>query len=383
MKRSFVLVAFLIGVLVVTGILFSLLGCHSSDSKEIVIGAIGPLTGDGAIWGIPMKNGIDLAATEINAAGGIKGKKLRVVWEDDQCLPEKGTSAYKRLRDAYGIKYLVGVNCSSVALAIVPQLKSDGVLFVSAGASNPKLSGSSPYFFRTYPSDLFEGGEMARVAWKLGYKNVAIIYGTHQYGIGLKDSFTQEITRLGGTVKITEGFSQGAKDFRTQLTKVAKMKPDAIYLPNYPDEIGRCLKQASELRIKVQFLGNSGVQEKEVLKIAGSAAEGVIYTYAGVNIDNPSSALAAFIKKYKEGFNQSIGIISPNGYDALKIVALGIETAGDNVQAIAAFFRKRLDYEGPTGRIRFDAGGDIAPQYLIMTVRNGEFRKFDTSAAKF
>jgi branched-chain amino acid transport system substrate-binding protein len=357
-------------------ILVNLLGC--SKESSITILAMGPLTGDGAIWGRPMKDGIDLAVEDINRSGGVEGRGVKVIWEDDKCDASTGLTAFQNEVARSDVSFLVGVNCSSVALALIPEIQRRKIVFISAGASNPTLSGCSKYFFRNYPSDLFEATTMANVAYsRLKLRRIAVLYGNHQYGVGLFESFKKEFLMLGGQICDAETFSQGADDYRSQLVRISKSKPEAIYIPNYPDEIGKILKQARELGITTQFLGNSGVNEREVLKIAGNAANGVIYTYAGLDISaNSDPVFQSFLKEYRTRFNEDPGIISPNGYDAIMMLCEAIRSCGQDPDKVVEQLRAMRGYHGVSGIITFDKNGDVEPKYRLMVVKNQRFDNY-------
>lgn len=163
------------------------LGCQSAP-KEVRVGSILPLTGDAAVWGLSLKEGQDLALAEINAAGGVKGTPVKLLYEDDKATPADGVAALQKLIATEKVKAVVGVANSSVALAMMPIVNEKKIVFVSGGASSPKLTGSSPYFFRTWTSDVQEAFGMAQYAVKQkGYKKVALLYINNEYGIGLKD----------------------------------------------------------------------------------------------------------------------------------------------------------------------------------------------------
>jgi len=261
----------------VAGIVILTVATRSTE-KFIKIGAILPLSGDGAKYGEEAQRGIELAVTETNAAGGISGKKVVIVYEDDQGLAKNAVSALKKLASVDKVPVVIGPMYSSTALASAPVAETEKIVLFSPSASSPEYTKAGDYAFRNWPSDIYEGGEMARFAYKkLGLRRVGILTVSLDYGIGLTNVFKNTFEKLGGQVPVQEQYVQGATDFRTQLTKLKGTNLDAVYLPGYYNEIGLILKQARELDLQVKFLSCVGFDNPKALEIAGDAAEGVIF----------------------------------------------------------------------------------------------------------
>lgn len=352
-------------------------GCVKKEEHTIKIGVTLPLTGDAAIWGQSQKDGYDLALSQINAKGGINGKKIVLIYEDDRGLPKDGVAALQKLINVDKIRLLTGVANSSVALAYIPIINEHKILFISSGASSPKLTGASKYFFRTWPSDIAEALAMAKYAHgELKLNRIAILYINNDYGIGLSEPFKSTFESLGGKIVSSENLEQGATDFRTQLSKIKVGNPEAIYLAGNPVEMGRAIRQMRELGIRNQILSISTLNDKEVFKIAGvNAIEGTIITDASFDPQSNDPAAQKFMRNFKAQFNHEPGILANTAYDALMILAHAIEQVSTDPDKLAPYLHSMKDYEGVSGKISFSEGGDVNRPIRIAVAKHGIFEK--------
>lgn len=273
------LVLAIFSILIASLMVFSF-GCAKKEEKEIKIGAILPLTGDAAEWGSNTKNGIDLAVEKINNSGGINGRKIKILYEDTQGTPQNGAAAIQKLINVEKVQAVIDDSMSSVTLAMAPIAEKNKVVLLSTGATAPKISEAGDYIFRIWNSDDLEGKISANFVYnELKFKNAAIFYINNDYGKGLESVFKKEFERLSGKILISDNFGQSDTDFKTQLTKIKNLKPDAIYLVGYPKEISLILKQSAELKINSKIIGTVTFEDPNIIKLAGHAAEGVIYPY--------------------------------------------------------------------------------------------------------
>lgn len=361
-------------LIVVLGLLIVFpLGCSKKTSKEVRIGVILPLTGSAAVWGENAKMGIEIALDEINSSGGIKGKKIRLIYEDSQSLPSNAVSALQKLISTDKVSVVIGDITSSSVLAMAPIAEKKHVVLLSPGASNPDISKAGDYIFRNWQSDALEGSVDAHFAYeKLGYHKAATLCVNNAYGTGLKDVFEDVFQKLGGKIVISESFQQGETDMRSQIKKVAEANPDLIYMPGYPPEMAIVLRQAKEMGIKIQFLSVQAFDDPKILEIAGRAAEGVIFSVPKPpDISNP--VVSNFIKKYKERFNKEPGVCSDTGYDALKIVCWAISQATEvSGPAIQVQLLKLKDFPGAAGATTFDSNGDVVRDFIFKRIESGK-----------
>lgn len=227
----------------------------SSQPETYKVGYIAPFTGDGAHYGETVKSGADLAVEDINAAGGINGKKMQLLYEDDQLQPNLGLNALNKLIDKDKCPIIIGAFSSGVTLAIAPVAEKRQVVLLSPTATNDKIKDAGDYIFRVCPSDAVQGAVHARLAHdRLKAKRVAILFENSGYGFGLYQMFKQTFQSLGGTIVAEEGFEEGATDLRTQLTKIRQANPDLVFLPSHYPTGAQALRQAKELNIKVTFM---------------------------------------------------------------------------------------------------------------------------------
>jgi branched-chain amino acid transport system substrate-binding protein len=346
-----------------------------AEQGTIKIGVSLPLTGDAAVWGKSQKDGYDLASEQINARGGINGRKVDLIYGDDQGLPKDGVSVLRKLIDVDKIQALTGVVNSSVALAYIPIIDQQKLIFISSGASSPKLTGASKDFFRTWPSDIAEALAMAKYATeKMNLKTVSCLYINNDYGIGLSEPFIKRFTELGGKILGKELFEQNATDLRAQLTKIKDQHPDAIYLAGNPREMARAITQARELGLTTQFLSISTLNDKEVFSTVKSGdIEGTVITDASFDPNSDWPEAKAFMQDFRAKFSKEPGILANTAYDALMILAKGIEKAGTNADALSQYLHSMKAYRGVAGAIDFTEGGDVNRPIRISAAKNGKF----------
>jgi len=364
-----------IGIIVVVALAIVLIVTQTKkEPGEIKIGAILPLTGDAAKWGETSKKGIDLAVEEINKAAGLKGRKVKVIYEDDQGSVKASTDAMTKLAAVDKVPLVIGTLFSSATLAIAPIAEKNKVVLLSPASTAPKITEAGNYIFRNCASDLLEGKEMAQFArenLKLG--KIAVIYINNDYGVGLKDVFEAEFRNLGGMIAAFESFEQGGTDFRTQLTKIKAGKSEAIYMPGYPPEMARILRQARELGITTQFLSIVIFEDPTILEIAGDAAEGAIFSSRVYDPKSGETVVCNFVEAYKAKYESAPDIYAGLAYDAMRIVALAIERGGVKSDGIKNALYGIKDFPGVTGTTTFDENGDVIKPIKMKALKSGKF----------
>ena len=344
------------------------------ESEEIKIGAILPLTGEAAKYGESSKRGIDLAVEEINSQGGIKRKKLVVIYEDDKADPKEGVSSIQKLITMNKVPAIVGAMASSVTLAIAPIAEEYHTVLLSPASSAPKITYAGDYIFRNCYSDLYEGTKIAEYIYnETRYRKIAIIHINNDYGIGLRAAFRDKFTEVGGKVIATETYDFGATDFRTQISKIKTVSPEAVYIVGY-SEMGRLFVQAKELGLEVPFFSSIMFEDPDILKVAGKVAEGVIYTFPSYDPDSQENQIVNFVRKFERKYGQKPDGFAANSYDALEILALAIEKGGEKSEQIKNELYSIKDYPGVTGKTSFDSNGDVIKPIGIKKIEKGEFR---------
>jgi len=343
----------------------------------VVIGSLLPLTGDGAAYGVEIRNGIDLAVDKINTTGGLQGRKLSVSYEDTKGDPTTAVSAIQSLLARQRVPTIIGDSFSGSTLALIPVIERERVVLLSPTASSPKLTGASAFFFRNWPSDSIEATVMAAVATsRLGRKSFGVLYSNSEYGVGLKNAFVKKVRYLGGTVIGEEAFREKDTDFRTQLQNLNAKKPDAIYLTGYYQEFALILKQAKELGVRAQFLSYGTFHEPQVLSLSRGAAEGVVFVQPFYDPDSPEPIVAEFVAAFKKKYQTAPGLYAAHGYDAGLLLGEAMRTAANTPTAerIRDALLAIKDFPGVTGSTTFDSKGDVKKPSRIMTVRDGKFQ---------
>jgi branched-chain amino acid transport system substrate-binding protein len=368
-------------MLVLGLVVFSLgmLGCAKNENEqEIKIGAVLPLTGGAGKYGEDAKLGLELAVKEKNSEGGINGKSIKVIFEDDQSNPQQTISAFKKLTTVHGVPVIVGAMTSSSALAVAPIAEQNRVVLFSPSASTPELSGAGDFIFRNELSDAYGGVAQAEQSWnKLGIKKVAIVYINNDYGIGVKNAFLSTFRKLGGQIVATESFEPDAQDFRTQLTRIKQKSPEAIFIVAYKESI-LILRQIKELGLKVKILSTPVFEDREVIEKAGETAEDVIYVYyGGFSPQSGNEHIKKFVEDFRRKYIRDPGYYSALAYDAMNIVLLAIEREGIKSEDIKNGLYQIRNFPGITGTTTFDANGDVTKPVILKTVKNGQFVEWE------
>ncbi len=338
-------------------------------NESVKIGVILPLTGGAAIYGLSAKEGIDLALGELN------NNQIELIFEDSQCNPEKAVSAARKLIDVNGIKVIIGHICSSAALAVAPITEANKVILFSPGASSPDLTYAGDYVFRNRQDISGEVSETAKIVKDFGISNIGIIYVNNDYGIASRNIFKEKFTELGGKILIEESYQQESVDFRTQLTKIKEVNPEAIFLVGLINESAIIVKQSHELGVQSQFFSTIGIEGKELIEIAGPAAEGIIYTAPFFDVNSNESTVKEFVDNFKTMYQKDpTYVFAANGYDALKILDLVINQCGKiDSDCIRDELYKIENFKGASGITTFNEYGDVTKPVMVKTIKNGEF----------
>ena len=369
-KKTWIAVAIVAIIAIVVVIVWS---TTERQPNTITIGAILPLSGSAAPYGQNAKRGIDLAISEINSNGGINGMRVAVLYEDSKTEPKEAVSALQKLFNSNGVRYVIGDINSTGLLAMAPVAEKNKILLLSPGASNPKISDAGDYIFRNWHSDALEGQVDAECAFKaLRWRTAAVLYVNAAYGAGLAETFKQEFGRLGGKIVAYEAYPQDATNMREQISKILASKPEGLYLPGWPKEMSVALKQLKELGSIIPIISVQGFDDPSILKLAGSAAEGVVFSVPK-NPDPNDPTVKSFNERYKRRYGEDPGVCSAAGYDALRIYAHAIAKAGNNPEKVQAVMADLKDFRGADGPITFDEHGDLLKPFAFEEVRDGRF----------
>jgi len=319
-----------------------------------------------------MKKGIDLAYAQLPKE---EQNRYKLMFEDDAYDPKTSVSAANKLISVDGVKFIIGGAGSTTAEPITKICENNKVVLLSPFATAPSLTDAGPYFFRIWPSDNYDGQIMADAAFKkLGLRRVAILYVNAPYGKGITDVFTSRFRALGGSVVAAEAYPAAGTDFRAQLTKIQSSRPDAIFIPGYVKEVTRLIRQARELGIKTRFLGVNSMYDPNFLKIAGSAAEGAVFTAATYDPKSKDPKIVAFVKDFRKANGADPDLFAALGYDALEVTIQAFKrTQSQKGLSVCDALAQTSRYLGPSGEITFDKNGDVQKPLRLMQVKNGRF----------
>jgi len=367
MKSFFKTLAFTL--LILTGFL-----AHSFAADTIKLGVAGAHSGDLASYGIPSVNAAKLVVKKINEKGGILGKKVELLVEDDVCKPEvAGNTATKLVSD--GVNVVLGHICSGATKSAMGIYKDAGIIAMSPSATNPALtlSGEYPNFLRTIAHDAVQAQLQVKFATKvLKVKKIAILHDKGDYGKGQAELAKKYFTEAGVEVALFEGVTPGAVDYSAIVMKVRRVKPDLVVWGGYHPEASKIVTLMRKKKMKNLFMGGDGVKDDTFIKVAGKYAEGV---YATGPMDISGNALAIAAKKeHQETFKTDPGAFFDAAYAAALALLNGIEKAGSTDYDAVMKALKSEYVETPLGKISFDEKGDATGiGFSVYRVKDGTF----------
>lgn len=354
-----------------TFILFAiifLMGCNQNKKDNINLGVILPLTGNAAIYGKDLKNGIDLAFEQSDLKDNIS-----LIYEDDAGDTKTGVNAINSLINK-NVDIVIGGIMSSVASAILPIINSKKILLLSPKATSLSLSKPNDYFFRIWPSDAYDGNIMANFLFdSLKLRKVAVFYVNLDYGVGIKEIFENRFRELGGKIVYSEGYDNDRSDFRTSILKIKESKPDAIFLPAYFKEAVLILKQMNEIGCNFVILGTSGFYELDVKNAAAALAEKCYFTYPLFSPTSNNKNVIEFVEKFKTKYGETPNAFSAHGYDSFKTLELAIKYLQNNNKPITSagikeYFENIKVINGVTGEFHFDINGDVVKDLKVLNL---------------
>ncbi len=361
--------------LLIAAVVFFPIACRRGGGNEILVGEYGSLTGTTATFGQSTNNAIQMAFDEINAAGGLLGKKVRVAVEDDQSKPEEAATAVTKLINQNHVVAMLGEVSSSRSLAAAPICQANGIPMISPSSTNPRVTQVGDYIFRVCFTDPFQAEVGARIAWEiLKVKKVAILSDVrNDYSVGLQTFFRQHFKGFGGAVVAEQSYSEGDSDFRAQLTQIKSANPEAIYVPGYYTEVATIARQARELGIAVPLIGGDGWDAPRLWEIGGEALNGCYFSNH-YSVDDPSPAVQKFVADFKKRYNQTPDALAALGYDAARILADAMKRAGaSNGDKVRDALSATKDFQGVTGTITINKERNAVKPAVVLKIENGKF----------
>lgn len=355
--------------------------CKGGSGNTILVGEFASLTGKEATFGISSHEGTMLAIEELNAAGGLLGKKFELKTEDDQSKAGEPANVVNKLISKDGVIAVLGEVASSRSLEAAPICQQNKIPMISPASTNPKVTETGNFIFRVCFIDPFQGTVMANFATKtLKAKKVAVFTDVKSdYSKGLAKFFKEGFTKAGGTIAGELDFNGGDKDFKAQLTAIKSAAPDAVFVPGYYTDVALICIQAKQLGLEVPLFGGDGWESETLLQIGKEAVEGHYFSthYAA---DAASPKVTSFVAAYKKRFNGKVpDAMAALGYDSAMILADAIKRAdstdGDKIRAALATTK---DYDAVTGKITINEKRDAVKSAVILQVKGGAFKFLET-----
>jgi len=350
---------------------------------EIVVGYYGDLTGRTASFGTSTRNGVEMAVDEINKAGGVMGRKVRVIVEDDQGEPNKAATVVSKLVNQDKVQAVLGEVASSNSLAAAPKAQEAGVPMISPSSTNPRVTEMGDFIFRVCFIDPFQGTVMADFAWKtLKARKVAIFTDVKSdYSKGLAQFFKERFTKNGGTIPAELDYNGGDKDFKAQLTSIKAANPDGVFIPGYYTDVALICIQARQIGLNVPLFGGDGWESEDLVKIGKEAVEGTYFS-THYHPDVGTELSRKFVDNYKKRYSgKTPDALAAMGYDSAAVLIDAMKRAGSTEgQKVRDAIAATKDFQGVTGKILINEKRDAVKSAVILQVKDGKYKYLETIA---
>jgi branched-chain amino acid transport system substrate-binding protein len=347
---------------------------NERDRTPIKLGFFGDLSGQTFNFGQSAKNGVLMAADQINQAGGINGRPIDVVIEDDRGSPERAAELTGKLITQDQVVSIIAAGTSGNSRAAAPKAQAARIPMISPSSTDPAVTQVGDYIFRACFVDAFQGEVMARFAAQtLGAKTAAILFDFNSpYGRGLTDFFELSFAKLGGRIVTKQSYTQGDVEFKGQLSTIQANEPDVIYIPGYYGDVALIAKQARSIGLKQPLLGGDGWDAPELWPLAGDSLN-TSYISTHYSVNDPSPAIQTFVQEYKQRY----GNLAPDAhaalaYDATRVLVNAIEKAGSTEgPRIRSALAETKGFAGVTGVISMDADRNAVKPAVVLKLEDG------------
>lgn len=356
-------------------------GCKKKTGNEILIGEYASMTGSTAVFGQSSHEGLMLAIEQANEAGGVLGKKIRVLSEDDRSKSEDAANCVQQLISRDNVVAIVGEVASKRSLTGGGICQRFKIPMLSPASTNPEVTQVGDYIFRVCFTDDFQGPVAAKFAFNKKWTKVAILTDVaNDYSKGLTKTFKETYGQLfkdSGQIVAEETYREGDKDFKSQLKKIKAAGAEAIYLPGYYTDVALVLRQAREdCDLKAPFFGGDGWDSPVTLEV-GAVADGCFFTNH-YSPDDPRPEVQDFIKAYRARYNKTPDAMAILGYDAGRVLVDAIKRAGKaEPAAIRDALAATKDFPGASGTITIDENRNARKPIVILEIQGGKTRMVD------
>lgn len=359
------------------------LGCQKKKSPisgegPIRVGEVLPKTGADAAAGMAIHRGVELRIKEVNAAGGLQGRRVEVISLDDRGKAEESAVAATKLSTQDQVLAVIGTLSSSGSLAMAPILQYHKIPMIAPTATHPALTGVGDFIFRVCFTDPYQGQILAKFALeRLKSQRAAVLYDIKSdYSVGLSQVFMSEFKKLGGQIVGIQTYAQGDLDFKSQLTYLRAKQPDLIFLPNYYTDSSMIARQLRELKIETPLLGGDAWDSPKLLEIGGKALEGSYFSNHYSNtVDSPDTQ--KFVQSFQKEYHSLPDGQAALGYDAAGLL---METLRKIQPMAPGELRGALaqikGYAGITGKITMDSNRNPIKPAVIVKIEKGRFKFF-------
>jgi branched-chain amino acid transport system substrate-binding protein len=365
------------------GVILAIAGSAFSQDT-IKIGEFGSLTGDNASFGTSQNNGVQMALEEINAAGGVLGKKIDLIVEDNETKQGETTTIVRKLISQDHVVAIIGEVASSKSLEAAPICQAAKIPMIATAATNPRVTQVGDYIFRVCFTDDFQAVVIARfVLEKLKLNKIAFMTDVKQdYSVGLTNIAKDYLAKHGATIVKEQSYSSGDKDFRAQLTDLKAAAPDVIIITGYYPEAALIAKQARQFGIKAPLVGGDGWDGSSLIPVGGKAIEGSYFSNH-FSVEDTSPLVQTFVQKYKQKYHATPDAFAALGYDAMKLLADAITRAGvADPEKIRAAIQDTENFPGVSGRITIGKDRNAQKSAVIITIKDGAYKYAETIEPK-
>jgi branched-chain amino acid transport system substrate-binding protein len=358
---------------IVAASLLSACNPQAGSGDKVRIGVFMSLTGTTANFGISSVNGIKMAADEVNKAGGINGKQVDVLVQDDRSDASEAATIVTKFVTQDQVHAILGEVASSRSIAAAPIAQNAKIPMLTPSSTNPEVTKKGDYIFRSCFIDPVQGAAIAQFAAKsLGAKTAAIMVDRkNDYSTGLEKVIDETFTRLGGKIVATQSYQEGDQDFNAQLTSLKGGNPEVIFVPGYYNDVGLIAKQARDKGIKVPLIGGDGWDSTQLYAIGGSALNGSYFTnhYSPYDTD---PKVQKFVNDYKARYGNLPDALAATAYDAAHIMFDAIKRSKSlNGSDIRDALAATKDYPGVTGTVTFNEHRDAVKPIVMIEIKDG------------
>jgi branched-chain amino acid transport system substrate-binding protein len=358
-------------------ITFSSASCGKNNAEEITVGAYLSLSGSDSTFGTDTRDGIELAVEEVNAAGGVKGKKVKVLYEDDKSTTQEASQKVRQLIDRDKVVALLGEVASSRSLAGGLIANTSHVPMVTPSSTAVEVTKDREWVFRTCFTDDQQGEVAARfVKNEMKKTKVGVFYAAQDtYSSGLARSFRDEFKKLGGEIVVDKGYQKGETNFRTYLDQLKAANPEIIFVPNYYNEMVLVARQAKEVGLTgTSFVGGDGWDSSNLVEGAGAELEGAYFTnHYAPDVPWPNSK--KFTETFRTKYKHDPSSLSAQGYDAARLLFDAIGRASEaKPDAIRKALAETKDFQGATGTMSMDKDRNANKPIVVVQIKEKKFK---------